>query len=445
MNVLFILPEFEPHLGGGICTYYRELLFQNKHWTSTVLQGSAVDVRDGASVWNEIPVHYLQQQLFQENREKFHHLSFFPELQNHLAAAWAMYEQAASLGKFDLIICTDWGLGFLPWVIKNNTPVTVHLHGSCGQIDHYDPRPGLTFWSKLYLHIEASIMERANALVTHSEQNIVFWEKRFTTSKRIALIPPAISMVEEQTKKMSDTIHGLVIARIQYWKGPILLCQAIAALEENDRARLKIHWIGRDTYFDQEQLPMSEYLKAHFPEIWGKIIIPLGSKDRDGINEALQSASWGLVPSVWDMFNLSAIEHLANKNPLLCSTMAGAADFLSDCPGCLLFESTPADLTEKLRQIIHTPEEEKSTLGEAAYQKAKALFHPDRIRDLHLQQWEKLLLEASNSPTNESDDWLMPSELPFRKKHDPIRTLTGFWPIKKIANLLKDRLLGKLR
>lgn len=448
MKVLFVLPEFEPHTAGGICTYYRELLSENKEWKSTVIQGSAFDMRDHTSSWKGIPVHYLTKTLFNKYKALFNHLSIFPELQNHLASAWAMYEQIQNLSiNFDAVVCTDWGFGFVPWIINKNVPVIVHLHGSCGQIDHYEPRYGLEFWSKLYLHIEASLLEKADALVTHSRQNIVFWGKRFSQQKTIELIPPAFGMIDEGTG-VSPPVNnktGLVIGRVQLWKGPVLLCKAIESLSSADKKDLTIYWIGRDTFYDQQNMNMTEYLKREFPEIWGKIIIPLGSKSHTEINEFIRSTSWGLVPSEWDMFNLSAIEHLKNKNPIVCSSAAGVSGFISDNPGTIIFHATAGQLANSIQEICNKTNEELRLMGTSGHELATTIFESQTVQSAHKVLFLKLNEDFSpGTLKKEETEWLLPVQTSLAEEFDPSTKLLKFWSIRKTTKILSKKIIDSL-
>lgn len=445
MNVLFILPEFEPHTGGGICTYYKELLSENKEWKSIVIQGSAFDVRNETSSWAGVPINYLKKTSFEKYRVLFNHLSIFPELQNHLASAWAMYEQAKDLN-FDAIVCTDWGLGFVPWIINKNKPVIVHLHGSCGQIDHYDPRYGLEFWSNLYLHIETGLLESADALVTHSRQNIEFWEKRFKNQKTINLIPPACQLEDEVTNILQHKKNkiGLVIGRIQFWKGPILLCEALQRLSPADKKDLTIYWIGRDTFYDQQNMNMSEYLKHQFPEEWGRIIIPLGDRNHNEISKFIKSTSWGLVPSKWDMFNLSAIEHLKNKNPIICSSTAGISDFISGSLSTIIFNGTADDLANSIREICNKTGEELRSMGSNGYRLIATIFKTQIVQKKHKALFLALRYDFSQKGLKQDTEWLLPLNTSLAKEFDPSAKLLKFWSLKKIAKILLRKFLQRL-
>jgi len=75
---------------------------------------------------------------------RFDRYRLMPELQRHLAAAWAAWERANGGAGFDVTETTDWGLLFIPWIVEESRPpVLVQLHGSIGQIDFHDPNPAM--------------------------------------------------------------------------------------------------------------------------------------------------------------------------------------------------------------------------------------------------------------------------------------------------------------
>lgn len=444
MRVLFILPEFFPITGGGICTYYNQLIPMLKKetgWEITIIQGSAFDSRGGENEWSEIPIHYLSSNEYAIQKQKLPQLSIFPELQNHVASAWGMYNKAQSLNlTFDLVITTDWGLNFIPWIIKNSIPVIVHLHGSIGQIDYYEPKKGLEILAELYLNLEVNLFSYANSLVTHSNKNIDFWHSRIRGKNNFHLIAPTThdSVAIKEAVLDPSTVIGIVVGRIQYWKGPIHLCRAVQQLDEEDKEKLKIYWVGRDTFYHEENCNLSTYLAEKFPEIWGKIIIPLGEKTRSEIENLYPSIDFGIVPSTWDMFNLSAIEHLFHKKPLICSSNIGASDFFSKATDINLY-NTPEELTNSLKAIINTDKTKLIAMGERNYQFAREAFDNISTLKKHIET-----IKATDSnfkpELNLADkfSWLIPQEKETELNSKEV--LLESWAFKEIMSILFKRI-----
>ena len=452
MNLLFVLPEFYPATSGGICTYYRELFKENQangKWNITVIQGSAVETRGGETCWEGIKIHYLTLELLNKYKNFFKDLGLMPELQNHVASAWAIYELAHQLNQdFDAVITTDWGFGFVPWIIKNEKPVIVHLHGSAGQIDHYEPRPGWKLWSDLYLQIESTLFSYADALVTHSRQNINFWDQRLFKKKNIALIPPAIAktngIVVGEGKGINGKSVGLVGGRIQYWKGAIQLCEAVNLLSEEKKNKLKIYWVGRDTYYAAANTSMDEFLHKNYRGIWGNIIQPLGEKRQEEIRRLYALSDWTVVPSTWDMFNLAAVEHLMNKKPLICSTGAGASDFLNS-DDIILFNNTPEDLAASIERILGLSEDELKKMGEKGYSFASGKFNPCSVHMQHSVVVETAI--GNFTRKNNLEDrfsWLLPNQN-VNDLQNAKQVLLENWTLKEVTALFIKRVRAKVK
>jgi glycosyltransferase involved in cell wall biosynthesis len=449
LNLLFVLPEFYPATSGGICTYYRELFKANRKWNITVIQGSAVETRGGEACWEGIKIHYLTLELLNKYKGYFKDSALMPEFQNHIASAWAIYDLAQQLNNnFDAVVTTDWGFGFIPWIIKNEKPVIVHLHGSVGQIDYYEPRPGWQLWSNLYLQIESTLFSHADALVTHSKQNVNFWDQRLLLKKDIKLIPPAVTKADKNSiaerKEDNGKSVGLVVGRIQYWKGVIQLCEAINLLSEEKRRKLKIYWVGRDTFYAAAKSSMDKFLCNQYPKIWKNIIEPVGEKKQEEIREFYALSNWSLVPSTWDMFNLAAVEHVMNKKPLICSTGAGASDFL-DSDDIYLFNNTPKGLAGSIERVLDLNANKLKEIGEKGYLFASKKFDPESV---HMQH-DYVIETAIKNFTKKSNleykfSWLLPN----REGNDyrnPKEVLLANWSLKEVITLFIKRVRAKFK
>ena len=147
MKILLVIPEFPPDYGGGIVTFYRELAPALKRAGADVkiLKGSAATSAPKGNnryEYEGIPVEVLETERFHEWQKRFRHYGMFRTLQNHLAAAYAIHEQAGSGSGFDVVEICDWGLAFAPWMAESAAPVMVQMHGSMGQIAQHEPVRG---------------------------------------------------------------------------------------------------------------------------------------------------------------------------------------------------------------------------------------------------------------------------------------------------------------
>src|SRR2546428_2765647 len=122
MKILIVTPEFPPDCGGGIATFYANLApALRKHgWSVMVIKGSAFSHGNGVYEWEAVPTCLLETERFLKWQSRFAHFGMFPELRRHLAAAFAIHEQAREGDGFDIVEVTDWGLLFLPWMMSAN-------------------------------------------------------------------------------------------------------------------------------------------------------------------------------------------------------------------------------------------------------------------------------------------------------------------------------------
>jgi len=132
MRLLFVIPEYPPHSGGGIVTFYGNLipaLAQRGHRIHVIV-GSAFTSKLPGYETDGVKVEFLDQDVVDKHLSKFSRYNALPELQRHLAAAWTAWEQANKGEGFDLVETTDWGMLFVPWIVEaDNPPNVVQLHG----------------------------------------------------------------------------------------------------------------------------------------------------------------------------------------------------------------------------------------------------------------------------------------------------------------------------
>src|SRR5262249_27112616 len=120
--------------------------------------------------------------------ERFPAFSATPGLRRHLAAAWAMWDQAGRGEGYDVVEACDWGLLFVPPAIEATRPLVVQCHGSIGQIAVHDPIAGEETQSLLVRLIERAALAGAQWVQTCSRANAAFW--RAETGREIAMVRP---------------------------------------------------------------------------------------------------------------------------------------------------------------------------------------------------------------------------------------------------------------
>lgn len=438
MKLLFVLPEYLPMTGGGIATFYLHIL------PELVRQGHQVDVLVGSAVTAKLPsfvadgvqVEFIDPDVVSANLDRFNHYRAFPELQRHLSAAWTAWEQVQ--GKtYDLVETTDWGLLFIPWIVETASPPTVvQLHGSIGQIDSYDPRLGEELPGHLIRLLEASLLSSADELQANSQSNAQAWSK--LTKREVHYIPPAWlpSLSLKPSSHKSDS--GLVVGRIQAWKGPAVLCEALRLLGD---AAPTIDWVGRDMPH-QASDSMSTHLAQTYPDVWGIKICPLGLRTAKETANLQAHARFLIVPSIWDVFNYTCVEGMGYGQVVLCSQGAGAASLIADKINGLTFNADePVALANSLEYFVSMSDRACQEMGELAQQTVHTTLDPRRIVQARIEAYQSLVQKGKFSARPHA--WLVDAVSPHTPNVSKPLAFLDRLPLKEIASYTLHRSFKK--
>ena len=377
MKVLFILPEYPPMFGGGISTFYSLLLpaLVRRGINVTAIVGSGCAAGPNSYIHAGVKVLPLDQQRLQRFRSSFDHLALTPDLVRHLAASWAAWDQSHGGEGYDVIECTDWGLFFVPWLLKQSNPsLLIRLHGSAGQIALYENHRGYDQSDSATQLIEASLVARAALRSTISKDNQLFWKEH--TLQDVQYCPPPYEAPKQDSSCCPRSLRGLVVGRIQIWKGPETLCDAIRILGSSAPV---IDWVGRSVVSPDGINTYSNQLVARYPDVWGSKVIPLPQEAPDAIAKRQAGAGFVIVPSNWDVFNFTAVEAMAQGCVVICSEGAGAADLIRHGENGYLFEAeNPEQLANQIRAVQNLTLHEQAQIGCAAQNTILDQLHPDQ-------------------------------------------------------------------
>ena len=428
MRLLFVLPEYPPDHGGGIVTFYEALL------PELVRQGHAVDVllgsafvHGGAPYKREgVGVRFLETDRFHRFIASFRHYGMVPELQRHLAAAWALHEQVEGGARYDLVEVVDWGLLFVPWVVEAQVAAVVQMHGSTGQIDFRDPSPAGALQGHLTRLLEAGVLRGADALHTHSTANQREWAE--VTGREVAYLPPPLESGEEPAARPKGT-DGLVVGRVQKWKGPTVLCEALAQLGADAP---HVRWVGRDTVFGESGGSMSDFLRVTYPDVWGARVEPAAQVLPAEVARLQAQARFVVVPSLWDVYNLTAVEAMRQGAVVVCSTGAGASDLIEDGVNGFSFPAGDASaLATALRRVLALTSQERERVSAAARATVVDLLSPQTVAAQKVEAYQTAIQQAG---TAAPDLWSAAAARPTRSNgealgfldHQPLRDILSY-------------------
>lgn len=441
MKLLFILPEYVTTKGGGIGTFYRSLLpvLAAQGHEVRVIVGSGVTAVSSPKVTHVdgVNVEMLDYALLEKYRAQFTRYSSTPGLQRFLAATWAIWEQAGQGEGYDLVEATDWGLLFLPWVIEKNIPVIVQLHGSMGQIDLHDPVLGEEVQGNLIRLFEKLGVAQATEVQANSQANAVFWQSQ--CGKDVIHIPPACAPPSSHIA-VERTSRGLVVGRVQRWKGPEVLCQALRLL--SDRGP-NIDWMGRDTIYGKKGFHTTQHLLETWPNIWGKKLVHIHQQPAKATAHLQGRAKFIVVPSLWDTFNFTCVEAMGAGTPVICSTGAGASELIEDGVNGFVFENGNASsLAEALERLQSLTDIKRHKLAVAGRNTVLNELNPATIAKQRLQAYEAVAHNASSSALP-ADDWLRQACAPSQSGSESLDFL-DFLPLKAIAGYTWRRGMKKI-
>jgi glycosyltransferase involved in cell wall biosynthesis len=442
LKICFLSPEYTG-FGGGIGTFYRNLA------PALVRAGAEVTVVEGSCFANSaipsrtsvdgVVIQKLETARVCAWLDKLNHLSALPSLSRHLAAAWASWEQAQENGPFDVIEATDFGLLMVPPLLAGNKPVIAQMHGSIGQIQSKDPAIGEEIAGALSLAIESEVASLVASCQTYSKANRDYWN-RASGSHAVELLPPA--WIGSGSQSQPATIRPVisVFGRIQMWKGPKILSEALTLLPDCP----VVHWYGRDIANSETGIGSTkDQLLKMYPAIWQGRVVTHAPVPPETVQTLQASSQVNLVPSTWDVFNFTVIEALASGRPVVCSDRAGAAELIDDGVNGFIYDGTcPQALAAALRRALELSAEQSTTMGSAAQKTVASLLDPELIAKRRIESYKRAIDRKQSG--GEVPDWLSQVARPRQPGPEKYFFLNNL-PLQPLLKHIGRRFVRKLK
>ena len=122
----------------------------------------------------------------------------------------------------------------------------------------------------------------------------------------------------------------------------------------------------------------------------------------------MAQADFVCVPSLWDVFNLSAVEAMESGKVVLCSRQAGAEMLIEDGVNGFLFEpDQPGELAEKLKQIERLTPEDRERIGRFARESIRKQLNPSQIIEQRIVYYRSVAAQK----TEENRNYFLPDIL----------------------------------
>lgn len=366
-------------------------------------------------------------------------LAIAPDIVRSLAVAHRAWAAALLLEPDGLEVC-DWPLSFAPAVLDQSVPYVIQCHGSMGQIAEHDPQSEQGFTPSLLQLIEPQLISAAHCVQTYSTSNAGFWANM--AGRSVGMIRPAFALPAVSKGSQEVGKRAAVFGRLQRWKGPDILCDALRLL--GSRAP-EVDWYGGAKPWGENGLTADRFLAEGYPDIWAHKFHHHAAVPRDVVAGIQARALFNIVPSTWDVFNFTAVEAMAAGRPTIVSTGAGASELIVNGVNGFTFENqNPQDLAAAVDRVLSLSDRQRRDIGMAGRETVRTELDPARIAEQRLVAYEEAIQSFKVSPPSTPGHWLANLlASPPPQQIDPSELLEAF-PMKILGTHMKDRLLRRL-
>lgn len=331
MKIAFILPEIS---GGGIATYYRNLIkgmIDDGHEITTIVANYNIN---SSSNFPGTLLTILESD-YKEGKEKNQVFDVFPGVQHKAALSYACYKIVKELD-VDVIELTDYNLLFYHFLLEKKWPTVIRLAGSSGQLELHEKRENDKLENAYLLMLEQTLLNKADYIISLSKSNKDFWQQLL--NKPINYHLPYLSYPDVLTNRSKINLNGVVLGRLQLWKGAKFLCDYYNQYPNSP----DVEWIGGDNYYLDYKQSMAGYLSKQYPSVWNKKINFSGRKNYADAQKAISQSGFVLVPSTWDTFNFVVTEAMWQGKIVIAASGAGASELIEHGKNGFVFESNNA-------------------------------------------------------------------------------------------------------
>ena len=437
-RIVFIVPDCGE---GGLFQFYNQLIPELAHRAEVhVIFASPYHSPQAPSIAG-VKCHFLPAEgaITASNQLAKGPLAIAPDIVRSLAVAHRAWK-AALLLEPDCVEMCDWPLSFVPAVLDQSVPYIIQCHGSMGQIAEHDPQPGQGLAPSILHLIEPQLISAAHCVQTYSESNAGFWANM--ARRPVPVIRPAFALptLPRGSQEIADS--AAVLGRLQRWKGPDILCDALRLL--GSRAP-DVDWYGGVKPWGGIGLTADRFLAEGYPDIWAHKFHHHAAVPRHAVVGIQARALFNIVPSTWDVFNFTAVEAMAAGRPTIVSTGAGASELIADgVNGFTFANQDPADLAAAIDRVLSLSDQQRRDIGMAGRETVRTELDPARIAEQRLVAYEEAIHSFKGSPPRKPGHWIT-NLLASPPPHliDPSELLAAF-PMRILGKHLGNRLARKI-
>lgn len=367
-------------------------------------------------------------------------LSVAPNLARSLAVAYRAWEKAISLHPDCIEVC-DWPLSFVPATLSQSVPYIVQCHASVGQIAEHDPQPRQGIEQALAQLLEPQLIAAAHRVQTYSGGNATFWKAM--TNRPVQMIFPAFEVPEMVGEAEVSTSRAAVFGRLQSWKGPHILCEAMRMLGSKAP---DLDWYGGVKPWGNEGSTADKFLQGAYPDVWGHKFHHWPAVSRAVVTKIQTETLFNIVPSTWDVFNFTVVESMAAGRPTIVSTGAGASELVVDGENGITFANKdPESLAEAIDGLLTLPEGRRREIGDAGRATIRIELDPRRIAQQRLAAYEDAIRSFAADPPQRPNTWLAAFLSLNPAQGTDAREVLEAFSMTLLGDHMKERVLRRLK
>lgn len=288
---------------------------------------------------------------------------------------------------FDVIEYPDWGAEGWLIALLHPAPLVCELHAPLSVICRYNQIP-VNHDAKIASFFERFSAHRANVVSSPSqllveELKAMGWLKRDDT--RIVRLSTNWSQWEAAQPTASTGPVILFLGRLQHIKAPEVLVEALALVKKRIPEAQAL-FVGGSNKRDGR--PYHEWIQRNYQDISGCQFI--GYARRQDVIRYVSECRVMAITSIFDNFNLAALEAIAAGRPIVVSDRVGIAEISRGTSGCTVVRAgDPKSLAEALIPYL-ADAAHAAGAGETTRAAFRAVLGADRIAG----ERERIYLDA---------------------------------------------------
>jgi glycogen synthase len=189
---------------------------------------------------------------------------------------------------------------------------------------------------------------------------------------------------------------------------------------------------------------MSDYLSETYPAVWGNDVRPVGQIPPKDVKKRQAAAEFVVVPSIWDVFNYTAVEAMRSGSVVVCSEGAGAAELIIHGENGFTVPAGDAEaLAEAIQTVSRLPEEKRVVVGRAAEETVRESLAPQAIAKDRVEVYQKTRRREGNTSV---PAWLVEAVKPngqFEVPSEPLAFLDEL-SLRDLGRYVAGRVWKKL-